>query len=113
MKLKATFLAAVLSIGLLSGVAAGDQPKTYRISISSASKIGTTEFQPGDYELVVDQPKVRLTERKTGKSVEIEAKVENLENKVPSTMIQSETVNGVSMIRHILIGGSKTKVAFD
>jgi type 1 fimbria pilin len=113
MKWKAAFLAVVLSIAFLAAVAAGDQSKSYRITISSASKIGTTEFKPGDYELVVNQPKVRFTEIRTGKSVELEAKVDNLEEKVESTTIHSETVDGVSMIRQIRIGGSKTRIAFD
>jgi hypothetical protein len=113
MKMKATILAMVLSIGFLAAVAAADQPKSYRITISTPSKIGATELNRGDYRVQVDQPKVRFTEVKTGKTVEFEVKVENLEAKIPSTTIQSQNVDGVSMIREIRIGGSKTKIAFD
>jgi len=113
MKIKTLGLAILLAAGFLAPSATADQPKSYRITISAASKVGQAEFKPGEYRLVVDEPKVRLVELKTGKSVELDAKVESGDRKFDSTEIRTAEVNGVSQIRQIRIGGTKTSVAFE
>ena len=58
-------------------------------------------------------PKIALTELKTGKLIELEAKVESVEKKFPTTEIHSKKVDGVSQISEIRIGGSKTRITFE
>lgn len=111
MKTKMTCIAALLVFGFLTVTASADQ--SYRITIGTISKIGNAELQPGDYKLVVDAPKVVFTELKTGKSVELEAKVENMDERIDKTEIHSGLVEGVNQIKEIRIGGSKTRIAFN
>jgi hypothetical protein len=111
MKTKMTCMAILLAFGFLTATAIADQ--SYRITLSDASKIGNAELKPGDFKLVVDAPKVVLTELKTGKSIEVEAQVENMDEKFDRTEIHSNRVDGVSQINEIRIGGSKTRIAFN
>jgi len=104
-------LAILAAIGLIASSAFADQ--SYRITLSSVSKIGNIEFKPGEYKLVVDAPKVRLTELNSGKAVELEAKVEDAATKNEQTAIHSTRVDGVTKISEIRIGGSKTRITFD
>ena len=104
-------LAILAAIGLVAGSAFADQ--SYRITLSTDSKIGNLEFKAGEYKLVVDAPKVRLTEVNSGKAVELEAKVEDAATKNEQTAIHSTRVDGVTKISEIRIGGSKTRIAFD
>ena len=111
MKIIVKCLAVLFAIALVAGSAYADQ--SYRITLSSVSKIGNNEFKPGEYKLVVDAPKVRLTELNSGKAVELEAKVEDSDTKFDQTAIHSTRVDGVSKISEIRIGGSKTRIAFN
>ena len=97
-------------IGLIS-IAYADQ--TCNIKLSNVSKIGDVEFQPGEYKLSIDTPKVSLTHVNSGKEVELQAKVEQSDAKFDVTSIYSTLVDGGSKITEIRIGGSKTRVTFD
>lgn len=112
MKTKITFIAILLACGFLTVAASADQ--SVRFSLSDVSRIGTAELKPGDYKLVIDDaPKVVLTHLKSGKTIELQAKVEDMEEKFERTEVHSSRVDGVSQIKEIRIGGSKTKIAFD
>jgi hypothetical protein len=110
MKTKMTCIAILLAFGFLTNAASADQ--SYRFTLNVASRIGNAELQPGEYKLVVDGPKVVLTELRTHKSIALEANVENADKKFDRTEIHTEKVDGVSQISEIRIGGSRTKVAF-
>jgi hypothetical protein len=111
MKTKTICVMFLLALGFLAATASADQ--SCKFILSSTSKIGTAELQPGEYRLVVDEKRVVLTELKTGKLIELEAKIEQTEQKANSTQVHSQQVDGVSRINEIRIGGSKTKVAFN
>ena len=104
-------VAILAAIGLVAGSAFADQ--SYRITLGTDSKIGNLEFKAGEYKLVVDAAKVRLTQANSGKAVELEAKVEEADTKHDQTEIHSKLVDGVSQISEIRIGGSKTRIAFN
>ncbi len=86
--------------------------KTYKVSLTKPSRIGTNDLAPGDYKLAVDVSAVRVVEMKTGKSFEAAAKVENGDKKFGSTSITTQKVDGVDLIKEIRIGGSKVQIAF-
>lgn len=111
MKIIVRCLAALFAIGLVAGSAYADQ--SYRITLGAASRIGNIELQPGEYKLVVDAPKVRFTHTDSGKTVELEAKIEETATKYTLTEIQSARAEGVNKIKEIRIGGSKTRIAFN
>lgn len=112
MKIKMACLAVLLAFGFLTFIASGDQSKSYRVTLTDTFKIGNAELKPGEYKLVVDAPKVRFTELKSGKSVDLEANVESGDEKFTDTAVHARRIDGVSHIREIRIGGSKTKITF-
>ena len=111
MKIKITCVAILLAFGFLEATASADA--NYRVTLSNESRIGNAQFQAGDYKLAVGESRVVLTELKTGKSVEIAAKVEMGEKRFDDTAVHSRNVDGASQISEIRIGGSKTRVVFD
>lgn len=104
----------VLAIAVLaSSVAAGTPDvKTYKLILANPSKIGGNQLAPGEYKLAVDTASVRVIEVKTGKSVEVTAKVEAGAEKFSNTAITSQKVDGINEIREIRLGGSKILIAF-
>ena len=111
MKTTMICVAMVLAAGFLAATAIADQ--SCRFVLNDKSSIGSAEFQAGEYKLVVDGPKVVLTELKTGKTVELEAKIENLDKKSDGTEVRTKQVGGVKHVSEIRMGGSKTKLTFD
>ena len=107
-------LAILIAILLFGGAARADNAKKYAITLDSAAKIGSTEFRAGDYKMQVDASKVTFTELKSGKEIEVNAKIETVESKFDRTSIHSKTdERGARQISEIRIGGSKTRIAFD
>ena len=104
-------LAILLVIGFFAAGAFGDEPKSYRINLAADFRVGGTDFQAGEYRLVVDAAKVRFIELKTDKAVELAAKVETVDNKFDATEIHSKNVNGVTQISEIRI--RKTRIIFE
>jgi hypothetical protein len=115
MTISMRWLCAIIVVGCFGGSALADQPKTYRITLRSASTIGAMELQPGDYKLFVDthEPKVQLHHVDSGKITELEAKVETGDRKFDNTAITSDRSGGANRIKEIRIGGSKTLVTFN
>ena len=110
MKTKMTCIAILLAFGFLTATANADQ--SYKFTLNSAYKIGSADVRPGDYKLVVGGARSVLTELRTGKSIELDAKVENMEQKCDTTEIHTKQVDGVSQISEIRIGGSTARIAF-
>ena len=107
-------LVMLLAVGLFGGNVRGDKLKSYAITLSSTYRIGETEFQPGNYRIVVDASKVRFTQVGSDKAaVEVDAKVESTDSKFDRTAVHSKQVDGVNHISEITLGGSKTKLAFE
>ena len=99
--------------GWMAGVARGDEPKGYRITLPEG-KIGAAALLPGDYKLLVhqDHPAVQLVHLKTGDTIELPGRVEASETKWDRTEIHSHIVDGVRQISEIRIGGTKFRVEF-
>jgi hypothetical protein len=111
MKAGTRFLAILFLVGLVAGTARAD--RSYEISLTSVSKIGNVEFKPGEYRLVVDAPKVRLTYLNSGKTVELDAKIQESDTKSEHTSVHTQKVDGVSRVSEIRIAGSKTRIIFN
>ncbi len=103
------------AFGLLIAPMYGDSPKNYRIELSGAN-IGTVELTAGEYKMLVhrdgDEPKVRLTEVRTGNVIDIAAKVESGDKKFERTEVHSRQVNGATQISEIRIGGTTFRIDF-
>jgi hypothetical protein len=112
MKKMLTVLA--LALACLTSLVAADTPdlKTYPLILKSPSKILSNELATGQYKIAVDTASVRVVDERTGKAIEVAAKVETVEKKHEYTSISSERVDGVSQIREIRLGGSKVVISF-
>ncbi|HWD00555.1 MAG TPA: hypothetical protein VG456_27550 [Candidatus Sulfopaludibacter sp.] len=106
-----------VAVGLVSGLAtaAGGEVttgKSYKINLTFASKIGANDFAAGAYTVAVDTASVRFIEQRTGKSVEVAAKVETSDKKFDHTAITTEKTGEEVTIREIRLGGSKVQLNF-
>lgn len=111
--MKTTIICLTLLAAFLLMVTPASADKSYNINLSQASRIGNTEIKAGDYKLVVDAPKVRLVEMRSGKAIDLEAKIQTGEEKFNTTAVHAKTVDGVTKIVEIKLGGSKTSIVFD
>jgi hypothetical protein len=111
MKMKCLVL--LLAIGALAGNAIADQPKSYRITLADVFHVGNTAFEPGEYKVVLDSPKIRFIHVKTNNTVELDARIENAEKKFAATEVHSKDVDGTNRISEIRLGGSKARLIFD
>jgi hypothetical protein len=108
MKIKSIFLAALLAVFTLSMAFA----KTYDVSFSSTTKVGSLQLKAGDYHLKVDGNKATFIDANNAKAVTTEVKVENGDKKFDQTMVNSTTEGGTNVVKDIELGGSKTKIDF-
>lgn len=99
------------ALGLMAAAAMADSAKIYKVNLPEG-KIGTAALTAGEYKLSVDGAAVKLTELKTGKVLDLTARVENLDKKTPSTEIHSAKIDGVTKINEIRPGGTKVRIDF-
>ena len=81
---KVGFLAILVALDFFAGTAQADRPKNYRINLSMVSSVGDAGLRPGEYKLPVDvhAPTVCFTDMTSGKQIELEAQVENVDGEV-------------------------------
>ena len=108
MKLKSIVLAAVLAIFTLSMAFA----KTYDVSFSSTTKVGSVQLKAGDYHLKVDGNKATFIDVNSAKAVSTDVKVENSDKKFDQTMVNSTVEGSTNVVKDIELGGSKIKIDF-
>jgi len=87
-------------------------PKSYEISIPSPVIAGTVQLAAGDYKLRIDGSNATFTDVHTGKSVDVPAKVENMDTKFDATAMQTSRQGEIDHVVAIDLGGSKFKVEF-
>ena len=108
MTMKSILVVGVLALSTLSFAST----KTYEITLSSPSKIGTTQLAAGAYKLKVDGANVVFTNLDTSKQVTATVKVDTVDKKYEVTAIDSTKTGDVEQINAIELGGSKTKLEF-
>jgi len=108
MKLKTLALAAVVAIFTLSVAVA----KTYEISFSSPTKVGSVQLKAGDYQMSVNGSKATFTNVGTYKAVTTDVKVETTDTKFNQTKVETTTDGSTSVVKDIELGGSKVKLDF-
>jgi hypothetical protein len=109
MKLK--LLPALLSVVTLCVASS----KTYDVSFSSPTKLGSLELKAGKYSLKVDGNKAvftSITNLKKPQSFTVEVKVENSPSTFEYTQVDASTEGSTSVVKDIELGGSKTKIDF-
>jgi hypothetical protein len=116
-QMKKMLAALVASLVLMAGLAfaAGgtvSPGKSFKITLAYAAKVGPNQMAPGSYKLTVDTASVRFVEDKTGKSFDVPAKLEALNEKFEHTAITTQKDGDVVKILEIRIGGTQTQISF-
>ena len=106
MTTKSLLIAATLTFTSLAFAGA----KSYDFSISSPTKMGTTDLKPGQYQVKVDGTQATIRDAQTGKSFTVPVRVEHGSQKFDQTTVQSSTKDGVDRITEINLGGSDTRL---
>ena len=113
MKVMLKYAAILIALGVLITAASAFQGKTYKVTLPNACRVGTVELAAGEYKLVVDAPKVRFIETRTGKETEVDAKIaDDAEDKFDNTEIHSSQADGTNQLIEIRIAGTRVKIAF-
>ena len=108
MKLKTLVLAGVLAIFTMSLAFA----KTYDISFSSPTKVGSVQLKAGDYRMSLNGNKATFTDVQTLKNFTTDVKVENTDKKFDDTKVNTTSDGGTTVVKEIEVGGSKIKLDF-
>ena len=109
-KMAIVLVAALAAVS--ASMAGAPGKKTYRFNLAAASSLAGNQLAAGEYTIAVDAASVRIVESRSGKSIEVPAKVADAEKKFNTTAVSTENVNGVSEIRGIRLGGSKIQIEF-
>ena len=102
---------AVASLALFSLTVVS--AKSYNITVSSPSKVGTVQLKPGQYKLTVEGGNATFTEQtKSQKTYTTPVQVQEADKKFGDTRIISSKDGEFEKINEIDLGGSKTKLGF-
>ncbi len=99
-----------LIVGLLAGtlVAAG----TYKFQLSDNVRAGQAELKPGKYLLEVDGSNAVLKD-KSGKTIDVKAKVEQTSRKSAVTFIDVNGDQGEKRLGSVTPAGGEVRVVFE
>jgi hypothetical protein len=86
--------------------------KTYELTLSGVTKVGSVQLKPGQYTLKVTGTNAVFTEVETAKSFTTPVKVENTDKKFDTTQVNANKEGGTDVVKDIELGGSKTKLDF-
>jgi hypothetical protein len=114
MKMKIACAVILAAFGLSAVAADKDKMdgKKHRVSISDTLKVGTAELKPGQYDLVMGSPTVRFVHIQSGDETAVPATFRTEEKKHATTAVVVSEIEGGKHLKEILLGGSKTTVAF-
>jgi hypothetical protein len=106
--MKKLFVVGLLSLASLAILSA----KTYTITVSNPTKVGSVQLKAGQYKVKVDGSNAIFTDVNNQKTVTTPVKVEEGATKVDSTRVQSTRDGDTDRIQEIDLEGSKTKLTF-
>jgi len=86
--------------------------KTYEITLSSVTKVGSVQLKAGQYTVKVTGTNAVFTQEETAKSFTTPVKVENGDKKFESTQVNATKEGSTDVVKEIELGGSKMKLEF-
>jgi hypothetical protein len=86
--------------------------KSYELTLSGVTKVGSIELKPGQYTLKVNGSNAIFTNEETAKQFTTPVKVENTDKKFDTTQVNASKDGGTDVVKDIELGGSKTKLDF-
>jgi len=82
----------------------------YKVTLPEPAVIAGSAVKAGDYKIVINGDKARITTGKT--SVEVPVKVETGTRKFEHTFVESRKERGKNMVDDIQVGGTSTTLIF-
>lgn len=87
--------------------------KSFDITFPGPVEAGSVQLTPGEYKLRVEGSNAVFEDTRTKKSFTVPVKVESVDKKYESTMLDTnKSGNNVDHLKSIELGGSKTKLQF-
>jgi len=87
--------------------------KSYTVSFTSRVTVGTAQLPAGQYSLKVDGSNAVFTNVDSNKSVTTPVKIENVDKKYGTTLVETTQQGNATRIEDIQLGGSTTKLEFN
>jgi hypothetical protein len=106
--MKKLFTVGILAVCSLTIVSA----KSYELTLSSVTKVGSVQLKAGQYTLKVNGNNAVFTDVETAKSFTTAVKVETTDKKFDTTRVDASKESGTDVVKDIELGGSKTKLEF-
>lgn len=107
MTVKSLLIISALAIAA-TGIAAA---KSYSVTLTTPTKVGTTELKPGEYEISVKGSQAIFTSD-SGKSFSVPVTIGQSDKKFSDTAVDSSSMNGQDNVKEIDLGGSTMKLQF-
>lgn len=105
---KTVFLTGILALASISIA----YSKSYSVSLSRPTQVGSVQLKAGNYEVTVSGDKAIFTDVDTSKKFTVPAKLETAAKKFDYTKTE-ETSNGATdVLKDIQLGGTTTQVDF-
>jgi hypothetical protein len=105
------------SLLLVAALAAFSLPfasaKSYDITLSGPTMVGTAQLPAGEYTVKVEGSNAVFTNADNDKSFTAPIKIENADKKYDETSIETTQEGDARHIQDIRLGGSTTKLDFD
>lgn len=85
--------------------------KSYSVTLTSPTRVGSTELKPGAYEVKVAGTEAVFT-NEDGKSFKVPVTIGQNEKKFDNTAVEAAPKDGKDTLQEIDLGGSTTKLQF-
>ena len=112
-KMFAVCTLALCSLFVLSAAPKSPVSKSYELTFSSITKIGTIQLKPGDYTVKVVGDNAVFTQVETAKQFTTAVKVENVDKKYDDTHVNAVKEGDTEVVNEIELGGAKVKLEFN
>ncbi len=107
-------LLGLLCVGIASAAdASKGKPKSYGITIGSATKVGSVVLTPGEYKFKVEGDNATFKNEGSGKTFTTPAKLETGKEEFDQTMLHQVKEEGQNRIVSIELKGTQTLLKFD
>ena len=112
-KLFVVFLLALCTVFVLSaGSPKNPSSKSYELTFSSITQVGTVQMKPGDYTVKIVGDNAVFTQLDSGKQFTAPVKVETVDKKYDDTHINGNKAGEGIEVKEIELGGAKLKLVF-
>ncbi len=101
---------ALVFVCLMAGMAFASA-KSFTVTLFQTAMVGGTELKAGDYKFELQDQKLVI--KHGHETTEATVKVENGENKYPSTTVTYANADGKNKVEEIRVGGTHMKLVLN